>query len=107
VAQNRSCATLSKLRWVLIQNGVQLLHPEHERQYTMYSLGVTDDAGAWVGRLQGIWLKGIPVVILMQLVEGSELTPLHYDVAMMVLRHFKFDAETEAEVRLMSADYTR
>lgn len=105
VAQNRGCATLSRLRWVLRQNGVQLLHDEHERSYSMYSMGITDAKGEYAGRLQGVWLKGIPVVTVMQIIVNDEPLPLHYDTAAQVLTDYKL-AE-EPEVRAMSADFTR
>lgn len=105
VAQNRGCATLSRLRWVLRQNGVQLLHDEHERAYSAYSLGVTNAKGDYAGRLQGIWLKGIPVVTVMQLIVNDEPLPLHYDTAAYVLAQFKL--EDEPAVREMSVDFTR
>lgn len=105
VAQNRGCATLSRLRWVLRQNGVQLLHDEHERSYSSYSMGITDPRGDYAGRLQGVWLKGIPVVTVMQVIRNDEPLPLHYDTALSVLQQFKLEAEED--VRSMSADFTR
>lgn len=99
-ANNRSCATLSKLRWILQHQGVPLMHEELSGAVAAYSLGLPDGE-----RILGTWLRGRTRTLLMAAFDGVDCVSLSLATAEKVLREYGGTLTDDDEE--LSAGWTR
>jgi len=92
VGRNRGCATLSMLRWILRQHGVQLLHDELESTPTMYHMTLGDGSV-----LQAVWTRGQPRVTLMQKIVGGYPQAMDIVSADELLQEYDVEHDPDAE----------
>lgn len=99
-AQSTGCATLSKLRWILRNRGVPLMHPELSGAVSVFSMGMNDGR-----RLLGTWVHGNIRTGLMALIDGSEIAPLDIETAEAIIRDYSPSLQANDEV--LSVGWTR
>lgn len=100
VADNARCATLSKLRWVLIAHGVPLLHSETSGLVSSYSMGLADG-----GRLFGAWVKGNPKTLLMCVVKDGGVSAITLPQAQQIIA--EYSPSLSGEATNLSVGWTR
>lgn len=99
-ARNSGCSTLSKLRWILRNRGVPLMHDELSGAVCVFSMGLTDGR-----RLLGTWVRGHTRTLLMCIVDGADAVPLDIETAEMALRDYSPSLQVGDEV--LSVGWTR
>ena len=98
--RNGGCATISKLRWILQNSGVPLMHAELAGGVRMFSLGLPDGR-----RLMGAWVSGHNRTLVMCVINGGGVEPLDLDTAEMVMRELSPSLQEKDEV--LSVGWTR
>lgn len=90
---------MSRLRWLMQEQGVRLLNEENETTFTMYTMGVKDKDGNHLGRLLGIWVRGNPRTLLMAMCKEEMVEPLHVDDAEKIIEAYRLENESEIRMR--------
>lgn len=96
----KGCASMSKLRWILRANGVQVVHPELAGSVQWWTMGLGDGR-----RLVMVWISGFTRTTAAMVVSDNQVAALDAETANMVLDQYRPEADDGAYE--LSVEWTR